>query len=154
PSDPDSADASRGARGRHARDEPVLPVSRSFTLLLCACLATAARDAAAAEPIDVVTESLELAFAEPAPAPTLWRACRPSCVDAGRTSGASTRFAGTPPRTFVVDPEGVVRAAALASVAVTDTPAARIVTFTSELGVGVHHVTTFEIARRGYEVTI
>ena len=106
--------------------------------------------------IDITTENLELVFSPSAPAPLTWRACWPSCVSADGGAGTAIRFAITArPR---VSAGGVDRDAGLSRGPVAadtvDTPSTRTVIFTSEPVDGLRLVTAFEIARRGYDVTV
>jgi YidC/Oxa1 family membrane protein insertase len=106
--------------------------------------------------IDITTERLQLVFSPAVPVPLVWRACHPSCAAADIGAGTSIRFA-VAARAHVTLPSaardvGLSQAAVAA--AVTDTPTARVVTFTSEAIDGVRLVTAFEIARRGYDVIV
>lgn len=106
--------------------------------------------------IDITTERLQLVVSPSVPVPLVWRACHPSCAAADIGSGTSIRFT-VAARTHVTLPSaardvGLSRAPVAA--AVTDTPTARVVTFTSEPIDGVRLVTAFEIARRGYDVIV
>ncbi len=118
--------------------------------------ASAAAGSTAPERIDITTESLQLVFSPSVPAPLAWRACRPSCAAADDGSGTAIRFTVTArphvsPGSVGRD-AGLSRAPVAASMA--DTPSAREVLFTSEPVDGLRLVTTFEIGRRGHDVTV
>ena len=117
---------------------------------------SAAAGSTAPARIDITTDNLQLVFSPSVPDPLAWRACWPSCVSADGGSGTETRFTITVrPR---VSAGGADREAGLSRVPVAadtaDTRSARTVIFTSEPVDGLRLVTAFEIARRGYDVTV
>jgi len=106
--------------------------------------------------IDVTTDTLQVVFSPSVSAPLAWRACRPSCAAADGGSGTAIRFTITArPRVSGggVDRDGGLSHAPVAA-DTADTPSARTVIFTSEPVDGLRLVTAFEIARRGYDVTV
>ena len=135
------------------------PWPAAAALILLLGWSSVAAGQAASEPVDVKAESLQLEFAPSAPAPVSWRACHPSCAAADGGSGTSIRFVGPgdgpQPRVTLVGAGTTLepsRAAVVTSVA--DTPSARQVTVTSQPADGIQLLTSFEVARRGYEVTV
>ena len=131
-----------------------------WTCTMSAALTSVAADEAPGGSIRVTTERLDLAIALEGATPVVWRACHPSCarVDAG--SGTSVRFVGEgdPPviRLLLRDSEPPVdlqRLRFAAELGVDER--ARIATFQGDLPVeGVRLVTSFEVAREGYEVVM
>ena len=139
------------------------PLGVLFLCWMCAmsaALTPASADEVPGGSVRVTTERLDLTITLDGATPVVWRACHPSCarVDAG--SGTSVRFVGEgdPPviRLLLRDSEPPVdlqRLRFAAELGVDER--ARIATFQGDLPVeGVRLVTSFEVAREGYEVVM
>jgi YidC/Oxa1 family membrane protein insertase len=128
----------------------------AVTVLLLLAASIRGEAATSSDRIEVTGEALELVFSPAAAAPLVWRACHPSCAAADAASGTSLRFAVTV-RAGVLDASGkadVGLSRATTTADVVDTPGGRAVTFTSGPIDGVRLATTFEVPRRGDEVTV
>ena len=142
------------------RARPLGVLVLCWTCTMSAALTSVAADEAPGGSIRVTTERLDLAIALEGATPVVWRACHPSCarVDAG--SGTSVRFVGEGDspviRLLLRDSEPPVdlqRLRFAAELGVDER--ARIATFQGDLPVeGVRLVTSFEVAREGYEVVM
>jgi YidC/Oxa1 family membrane protein insertase len=138
------------------------PARRLASLVLaCAVGAWAGASPAAAEEasarrVHVTTDRLDVAFALEGASPVAWRACHPSCARADAGSGTSVRFAAEdePPQARLALRGAGARVDLQRlpfTVAVTEDPRARIVTFAADLPVeGVRLVKSFELSRDGY----
>lgn len=128
-------------------------------LLLAAVLAAPARPAAAGsgDEVRVVTERLELTVALDGARPLVWRACRPSCLQADRGDGTAVRLIapgdGSEVRLALDGPSGPLVLDRLRFAAEpTEDARTRGVTLRADLPVeGVRLEQAFVLSRDGYE---